>query len=383
MLTGPVTILQWSFVRDDQPRSETCRQIALAVRRRGPRSRSGPGSASSRSTSRPCAKGCPSATADRAAYLDWATACFQVATAAVADATQIHTHMCYAEFGDIMDAVVALDVDVISIEAARSQMDLLTDLAAVDYRAGIGLGVYDIHSPTVPSTDEITHFIDQALKVLPAGQLWVNPDCGLKTRRAPEVAAALDHMVAAAHSARLPAPRLSVSGPAGIRSFCALNETPRPRSGQRRPDIPEDRTTAMKLSHVPLRVVTGAYILHAGLEKWGGDEDRAKAIHGMAAGTYPVLESLPPTRFLRLLAAGEIATGAALLAPFVSTATAGAALTGFSGALLGLYAKTPGMRKPGSIWPTPQGTPISKDVWMVAIGLALLADAVTDRKKNT
>jgi uncharacterized membrane protein YphA (DoxX/SURF4 family) len=138
----------------------------------------------------------------------------------------------------------------------------------------------------------------------------------------------------------------------------------------------------MKLSHVPLRVATGAFILHSGIEKWSGDEERAKMIHGMAAGTYPVFESMPAPRFLRLLAAGEIATGAALLSPFVSTAKAGAALAGFSGALLGLYAKTPGMRKPGSIWPTPQGIPISKDVWMVAIGLALLADALTDRKKS-
>jgi uncharacterized membrane protein YphA (DoxX/SURF4 family) len=138
----------------------------------------------------------------------------------------------------------------------------------------------------------------------------------------------------------------------------------------------------MKLSHVPLRVVTGAYILHAGLEKWGGDEERAKMVHGMAAGTYPFFESVPPTRFLRLLAAGEIATGAALLSPFVSTAKAGAALTAFSGGLVGLYAKTPGMRKPGSVWPTAQGTGISKDVWMVGIGLALLADALTDHKKS-
>lgn len=138
----------------------------------------------------------------------------------------------------------------------------------------------------------------------------------------------------------------------------------------------------MKLSHIPLRVVTGAYILHAGLEKWGGDEERAKMIHGMAAGTYPFLESTPPTRFLRLLAAGEIATGAALLAPTVSTAKAGAALTGFSAGLLGLYVKTPGMRKEGSIWPTPQGTPISKDVWMLGIGLGLLIDAATERKRR-
>jgi uncharacterized membrane protein YphA (DoxX/SURF4 family) len=136
----------------------------------------------------------------------------------------------------------------------------------------------------------------------------------------------------------------------------------------------------MKLSHIPLRVVTGAFILHAGVEKWSGDEERAKMIHGMAAGTYPVLDSIPPTRFLRLLAAGEIATAAALLTPMVSTAKAGAALTGFSAALLGLYAKTPGMRKPGSIWPTPQGIGLSKDVWMLGIGLALLADALTDRK---
>ncbi len=135
----------------------------------------------------------------------------------------------------------------------------------------------------------------------------------------------------------------------------------------------------MHLRDVPLRVVTGAYILHAGLEKWSGDEDRATAIHGMAAGAYPALESVPPTRFLKLLAAGEIATGSALLSPFVSNAKAGAALTGFSGGLMGLYAKTPGMRKPGSIWPTPKGTAVSKDVWMLGIGLALLADAVSDR----
>ena len=135
----------------------------------------------------------------------------------------------------------------------------------------------------------------------------------------------------------------------------------------------------MKLSHIPLRVVSGAYILHAGLGKWKGDEVTAKAIHGMASGAYPVFESLPPTRFLKILAAGEIATGAALLAPMVSTAKAGAALTGFSGALLGLYAKTPGMRNPGSIWPSQQGTAVSKDVWLFGIGLALLADALTSR----
>jgi len=201
MLTGPVTILQWSFVRDDQPRSETCRQIALAVSDEV-LDLEAAGIKIIQVDEPALREGLPIRQRDRAGYLAWATGCFRTATAAVANSTQIHTHMCYAEFGDIMDAVVALDVDVISIEAARSRMDLLTDLAAADYRAGIGLGVYDIHSPTVPSTEEITHFIEQAMKVLPREQLWVNPDCGLKTRRAPEVAAALAHMVAAADRAR-------------------------------------------------------------------------------------------------------------------------------------------------------------------------------------
>jgi uncharacterized membrane protein YphA (DoxX/SURF4 family) len=136
----------------------------------------------------------------------------------------------------------------------------------------------------------------------------------------------------------------------------------------------------MKLSDIPLRLVTGAYIFHAGLDKWKGDEATATAIHGMASGTYPIVESVPPKRFLRLLAAGEMATGAALLAPTVSNAQAGLALTGFSGSLLGLYAKTPGMRKPGSIWPTQQGTPISKDIWMFGIGLALILDSFSSRR---
>jgi hypothetical protein len=138
----------------------------------------------------------------------------------------------------------------------------------------------------------------------------------------------------------------------------------------------------MKLSHIPLRAITGAYILHAGVQKWSGDDVTAKAVHGMASTAYPVFESMPPTRFLRLLAAGEIATGGVLLAPMVSTAKAGAALTGFSGALLGLYAKIPGMRKPGSIWPSQQGTAISKDSWLLAIGLALLADGLTRRRPS-
>ncbi|GAA3624525.1 hypothetical protein C8D88_104194 [Lentzea atacamensis] len=131
------------------------------------------------------------------------------------------------------------------------------------------------------------------------------------------------------------------------------------------------------LRQLPARVVTGAYVLHSGLGKRNADEDTAGQLHGWAASTYPVLGKLDARRFTRLLAAGEIATGAALLAPFVPAAVAGAALAGFAGALLGLYAKTPGMRQEGSIWPTEQGMGLAKDVWMLGIGLSLVLDDVT------
>ena len=136
----------------------------------------------------------------------------------------------------------------------------------------------------------------------------------------------------------------------------------------------------MKLRDLPTRLATGGYILHSGLDKWRADDATAAAVHGMAVGTYPMLKSVPPTRFTRLLAAGEIAIGAALLAPVVPAAVAGAALTGFSGALLGLYVRTPGLRKPGSVWPTHQGIGISKDVWMLGIGLGLLAGSCGTRR---
>jgi hypothetical protein len=136
----------------------------------------------------------------------------------------------------------------------------------------------------------------------------------------------------------------------------------------------------MPLRQLPNRTISGAYILHAGLQKWSGDEATATAVHGMAAGTYPVFATMAPRHFLRLLAAGEIATGVVLLAPFVPTATAGVVLTAFSGGLIGLYARTPGMRKPGSVWPTPQGTAISKDSWLLAIGLGLVADGWSTRR---
>jgi uncharacterized membrane protein YphA (DoxX/SURF4 family) len=138
----------------------------------------------------------------------------------------------------------------------------------------------------------------------------------------------------------------------------------------------------VRLGHIPTRLATGAFIFHSGWEKWHGDEDTAAAIHGFAVGTYPMLQRLEPTRFLKVLAIGEMAVGAALILPIVPAATAGAALTGFSGSLLGLYVKTPGMRKPNSIWPTQQGTAISKDIWMLGIGLGLLADGLADRRSS-
>jgi uncharacterized membrane protein YphA (DoxX/SURF4 family) len=137
----------------------------------------------------------------------------------------------------------------------------------------------------------------------------------------------------------------------------------------------------MKSSLLPARIAAGAYILHAGLEKWNGEEATAQGVHGMAKGTYPFLDKVPPTRFLRLLAAGEVAIGAALAAPFVPSGLAGAGLTAFSGGLLGMYARTPGMRKERSIWPTPQGIGISKDVWLFGIGLTLIAESVAQRRR--
>ena len=201
MLTGPVTILQWSFVRDDQPRDETCRQIAVAMRDEV-LDLEGAGIRVIQVDEPALREGLPLRARDRDRYLDWATSCFRIATAGVRDATQIHTHMCYAEFSDILGAIIALDADVISIEATRSRMAVLDDLASASYPAAVGPGVYDIHSPHVPSQAEIGDLIDRALRVLPADQIWINPDCGLKTRRWEEVRPALKNMVAATRAAR-------------------------------------------------------------------------------------------------------------------------------------------------------------------------------------
>jgi 5-methyltetrahydropteroyltriglutamate--homocysteine methyltransferase len=201
MLTGPVTILNWSFVRDDQPRSATCCQIAFAIRDEVADLEAA-GAPIIQIDEAALREGLPRRRGDWQAYLDWAVECFRIAASAVRDDTQIHTHMCYSEFNDIMPAIGAMDADVISIEMARSKMELLK--AFVDYRypAEIGPGVYDIHSPRVPAVDEMTELLAAAAGRLPKDRLWVNPDCGLKTRKWPEVRDAVANMVDAARRAR-------------------------------------------------------------------------------------------------------------------------------------------------------------------------------------
>ena len=201
MLTGPVTILQWSFVRDDQPRVDTCRQIALALRDEV-HDLEAAGIAIIQVDEPALREGLPLRRADWQSYLDWAVHCFRLSVAGVRDETQIHTHMCYSEFNDIMEAVAAMDADVISIETSRSRMELLDAFVKFRYPNGIGPGVYDIHSPRVPDTGEMLALIDRARAVIPAEQLWVNPDCGLKTRGWAETRAALEAMVAAARALR-------------------------------------------------------------------------------------------------------------------------------------------------------------------------------------
>jgi len=201
MLTGPVTILNWSFVRDDVPRELACRQIALAIRDEV-QDLEAAGAKIIQIDEAALREGLPVRRADWSAYLAWAVECFRLAASGVADHTQIHTHMCYSEFNDIIAAIGAMDADVISIETARSKMELLDAFANYAYPAEIGPGVYDIHSPRVPSVEEMSTLLGLAQARLSIGQLWVNPDCGLKTRGWPEVRAALVNMVAAAKAAR-------------------------------------------------------------------------------------------------------------------------------------------------------------------------------------
>lgn len=201
MLTGPITILQWSFVRDDQPREVTCKQIALAIRDEVADLEKA-GIYAIQIDEPAIREGLPLRSADRAAYLKWAVDSFRLSAACVDDGTQIHTHMCYSEFNDIMDSIAALDADVISIETSRSAMDLLQAFVDFKYPNQIGPGVYDIHSPRVPAQSEMEHLLRKALQVLQPHQVWVNPDCGLKTRGWKEVDPALRAMVAAAKSLR-------------------------------------------------------------------------------------------------------------------------------------------------------------------------------------
>lgn len=201
MLTGPVTILNWSFVRDDQPRSETCAQIALAIRDEVADLEDA-GIAMIQIDEAALREGMPLRSEDWQTYLDWAVHSFRITAGGAKPETQIHTHMCYSEFGEIFQAISDLDADVISIENARSGLELLETFRNEGYDKGIGPGVYDIHSPRVPPMEEIAENLRQTLTVLNPQQVWVNPDCGLKTRKSPETTAALRNMVAAARLVR-------------------------------------------------------------------------------------------------------------------------------------------------------------------------------------
>lgn len=202
MLTGPVTILQWSFVRNDQPRAETCMQIALAIRDEVCDLESA-GIKIIQIDEPAIREGLPLRKADWANYLDWAVKAFRISASGVQDQTQIHTHMCYSEFNDIIDHIAAMDADVITIETSRSQMELLDVFADFKYPNQIGPGVYDIHSPRVPNKEEMISLLEKARAVIPEQQLWVNPDCGLKTRGWDETEKALTEMVEAAKQMRL------------------------------------------------------------------------------------------------------------------------------------------------------------------------------------
>lgn len=201
MLTGPVTILAWSFVRDDQPLGDSARQVALALRDEI-QDLEAAGIRVVQVDEPALRELLPLKRADHAAYLDWSVGAFRLATSGVQARTQIHTHLCYSEFGVVIDAIKNLDADVTSIEAARSRMEVVADIRSSGFDHGIGPGVYDIHSPRVPSVAEVTHLIETALESIPARQLWVNPDCGLKTRGYTETAQSLQNILEATRGVR-------------------------------------------------------------------------------------------------------------------------------------------------------------------------------------
>jgi 5-methyltetrahydropteroyltriglutamate--homocysteine methyltransferase len=201
MLTGPVTILNWSFVRDDQPRSQTCQQVALAIRDEV-QDLEKAGIKIIQIDEAALREGLPLRKSEWQTYLNWAVDAFRLCANGVEDKTQIHTHMCYSEFNDIIEAIAHMDADVITIETSRSDMELLDVFDEFEYPNQIGPGVYDIHSPNIPSTEQMTQLMNQAKTRIPAERLWVNPDCGLKTRQWHEVVPALKNMVEAAKELR-------------------------------------------------------------------------------------------------------------------------------------------------------------------------------------
>ncbi len=201
VLTGPVTILQWSFVRDDQPRHETCTQIALALSDEV-RDLQDAGASTIQVDEPALREGLPLQSGLQDDYLRWAIDCFRLAVAPARADTQIHTHMCYSEFNEIIEHIVRMDADVLSIEASRSSIEVLDAFDTVDYAGAVGPGIYDIHSPRVPPEEELEQLLALAETRIDRARLWVNPDCGLKTRRPQEVLSALEHMVAAAQRRR-------------------------------------------------------------------------------------------------------------------------------------------------------------------------------------
>lgn len=201
MLTGPVTILAWSFVRDDQPLGETANQVALALRDEI-HDLEEAGIAVIQVDEPALRELLPLKQAAQPAYLDWSVGSFRLATAGAADATQVHTHLCYSEFAVVIDAIAALDADVTSIEAARSRGEVIGDIRTSGFAHGVGPGVYDIHSPRVPSVEEVAELLDRAVDDLPLRQVWVNPDCGLKTRGYDETVASLRNIIEATRQTR-------------------------------------------------------------------------------------------------------------------------------------------------------------------------------------
>ena len=201
MLTGPVTMLMWSFTRDDIGREQQARQLALAIRDEVCDLEAA-GIKIVQIDEAAFREGLPLRRAQWREYLDWAVDAFRLCASGVRDETQIHTHMCYSEFNDVIESIAAMDADVITIETSRSQMELLEAFRAFDYPNDIGPGVYDIHSPRVPDTRDMVQLLEKARERIPAERLWVNPDCGLKTRGWPETEAALVNMVAAARQLR-------------------------------------------------------------------------------------------------------------------------------------------------------------------------------------